>query len=245
MNAMGGENQTPTPTPSQASPAPLVDPISPANPSEVAMEIHTPDRPVHSKRDFFVHLLIVTVGILIALSLEGIVEWSHHRSLVREARANLTREIRANASQLGHHLAALDRFEKERATALRLIDDVVSLRPTEINSISLNFSLSQLTSAAWRTAEATGALGYMPYAEVRRYAEAYDLQRRFEEIEAQYLRDFGNVIAMPEMSEKRRNPAEFTEWKHRLIASRGLMFIQRALADGLRQVYNQTLEPVK
>ena len=36
-----------------------------------------------------VHLGIVTVGILIALSFEGALEWSHHRELVREARQNL------------------------------------------------------------------------------------------------------------------------------------------------------------
>ncbi len=53
------------------------------------MDIHGPQGPIQSVKHFFLHLLTITIGILIALSLEGIVEWAHHRSLVSEARMNL------------------------------------------------------------------------------------------------------------------------------------------------------------
>jgi hypothetical protein len=43
------------------------------------MELHAPGGPVRSLKDFFVHIGVVTLGILIALGLEQLVE-AHHRS---------------------------------------------------------------------------------------------------------------------------------------------------------------------
>ena len=51
------------------------------------LEVHPPSEPVHGWRDFFIHLATITIGLLIALSLEGCVEFWHHRSLVHEAEA--------------------------------------------------------------------------------------------------------------------------------------------------------------
>ena len=63
------------------------------------MDIHPPSGPVHSFRDFCLHLLTVILGILIALSLEGLIEWRHHRSLaqLRQVRA---RHLRARQDPL-------------------------------------------------------------------------------------------------------------------------------------------------
>jgi hypothetical protein len=38
------------------------------------MEIHAPEGPVRSVKDFLVHLSMITLGIVIALSLEGALE---------------------------------------------------------------------------------------------------------------------------------------------------------------------------
>lgn len=54
------------------------------------MEVHPPHSPIHSVKEFMVHLLAITIGLLIALGLEASVEWLHHRSLVREARENMS-----------------------------------------------------------------------------------------------------------------------------------------------------------
>ena len=45
-------------------------------------------------------MFTVVLGILIALALEGVVEWAHHRALVREARANIAIELRHNKETL-------------------------------------------------------------------------------------------------------------------------------------------------
>ena len=64
------------------------------------LDVHPPHEPLYNWRDFFVHLATITIGLLIALSLEGCVEWRHHRNLVREAEESLQREIRTNAGNL-------------------------------------------------------------------------------------------------------------------------------------------------
>ena len=71
------------------------------------MEIHAPDRPLLTVKEAAVHLLIVTVGILIALSLEGIVEYIHHKTIVREARAIMREEIEANQKDLDQTLTRM------------------------------------------------------------------------------------------------------------------------------------------
>lgn len=62
------------------------------------LDVHAP----HGLSDFFLHLFTITIGLLIALSLEGCVEWQHHRHLVREAEAALHDEIENNAKQVAN-----------------------------------------------------------------------------------------------------------------------------------------------
>ena len=73
------------------------------------MEIEPPHHPIETRRDFFIHLFTITCGLLIALSLEGLVEWSHHRSLVHEARANIRQEIEDNQKAANKNLASTDK----------------------------------------------------------------------------------------------------------------------------------------
>ncbi len=75
------------------------------------IEVHPPSEPVHGWRDFLIHLATITIGLLIALSLEGCVELWHHRSLVHEAEASMQIEIEGNARGLQ---GALEDVRKEQ-----------------------------------------------------------------------------------------------------------------------------------
>ena len=70
------------------------------------MEVHTPHEPVTSLRGLVTHLGLVIIGVLIALSFEGIATWREHRALVRDARANLLNEVRDNRNALAGWLGA-------------------------------------------------------------------------------------------------------------------------------------------
>ncbi len=139
------------------------------------MDIHAPHEPVHSWRDFVTHLTIVTIGLFIALMLEAGVEAMHHRHLVREARANIRTELAADHNAAQHDVQllqqAIDLQKKNIANIHSLSTDGKNFHGTVSNT--LNFD--SFDDAAWRTARDTGALGFMPYAEIQRYSDIYML----------------------------------------------------------------------
>ncbi len=89
------------------------------------IDVHPPHEPVHSWPDFLLHLVTITIGLLIALSLEGCVEWQHHRHLVHDAEASLQAEIENNAKGMQ---GTLDDLHTQQAT---LKQDVVILKEIE------------------------------------------------------------------------------------------------------------------
>jgi hypothetical protein len=52
------------------------------------VDVHLPGS-IRTWKDFLLHLLTITIGLFIALTLEAAVESMHHRHLVREARVSL------------------------------------------------------------------------------------------------------------------------------------------------------------
>lgn len=127
-------------------------------------------------RHFLLQLLPVTAGILIALLIDGLVELSRERSLVNEARTAIAAEIAANTSDLSGRLPALVKLQEDLATVSQLVNDILNNGRTNIDTFGYELPLSRLDRASWESAERTGALSYMDYAEVRRYSELYALQ---------------------------------------------------------------------
>ena len=68
------------------------------------MEIHGPEGPTNSFKDFLIHIVIVTIGILIALGLEGIRETIYVHRVVRDARENFHVELVGNRRNLDREL---------------------------------------------------------------------------------------------------------------------------------------------
>jgi len=141
------------------------------------MEVHAPHEKVHTWRDFFIHVGIMTVGLFIALMLEGLVEYTHHRHIVREARENIHQEIEDNHQSAQKDLVALQEdIERTKAnikTIHALREDPKGFR----GSLTSTMQFHSLDSAAWNTSRDTGALTYMPYQDVEAYAGLYDSQK--------------------------------------------------------------------
>ena len=159
------------------------------------MDTH-PSRPVHSLRDFSYELLVVTAGILIALSFDGIVSWQHHRNLVKEAQANLRTEIQENNAELQRTVTEIQRTQKQLRDILDLIHWLKKDRSTHPESASVTWTIAQLHSASWSTASTTGAMAFMPYAQVKRYSEVYDLQQQFNLVQDRAFQSSLQVIGL-------------------------------------------------
>ncbi len=140
------------------------------------MDIHPP-HPIHSWKDFGIQLVTITAGILIALSLEGVRESIHDRALVREARENIHREIADNQREVDDEIDAMPERGKKLDTALRFANELLKTKRTEVHSArAWSSSFPTLSAASWQTAERTGALAHMDYAEVQKYATLYAFQ---------------------------------------------------------------------
>lgn len=148
------------------------------------MEIHAPERPIHSFKDFFVHIGIVTVGILIALGLEGVREALHTRHLVRETRDAVHLEMgfdqqhaRDECSAVLSYAAALDGLAKSLP--------LTGFQPQTISSRLASQANPGYFFAAnsWVTALSTGVLAHLPTAEVSAYANAAEGIRRYIELQ--------------------------------------------------------------
>jgi hypothetical protein len=192
------------------------------------MEIHAPDHPITSWRDTAKHLSIITAGVLIALALEGVVSWADHRLLVREAKSNLTAEIRSNRKELEGLFVNIERqmkeFEQADHAALTLIEHG-KLGDGQFN---LSWNFAELKNAAVTTGEITGAFGYMDYAEVRHFADVYDLQAQFMRVQERHLQEYQPILAfIPRLGDpKPPAPAAVEEWRSRLgngLAGLGLL----------------------
>jgi hypothetical protein len=154
------------------------------------LDVHPPHEPLYSWRDFFIHLATITIGLLIALSLEGCVEWQHHRHMVHEAETSLHREIQENSKNLQ---ATLDDLHKQQDA---LEQDIVVLKKiianpkvTNRDPMSIGFHISGFKSVSWKTAQSTGALSYMPYDRAQEYSTIYDQQELVDEAQKQAARD--------------------------------------------------------
>ena len=140
------------------------------------MEVHAPEHPIHTWRDFFIHLVTITIGLLIALALENAAEALHHRHIVREARENIRREIEANEKQAQTNIGFLNADNQQITANLRTIQKLRA-DPHALDHdrrMDFGFTWSSFDRAAWLTARDSGALTYMPVAEVQGYADAYN-----------------------------------------------------------------------
>ena len=208
------------------------------------MEIHAPEGPIHSFRDFSLQLLTVTVGILIALSLEGLLEWQHHRELVHEARTNIVSEIRDNQKELHGSMSSFEEAKKQHLKVLRFISDVLTHGKSDIRELKINYNLATLSDSSWKTAEAVGALALMPYAEVKKYANVYALQTEYLRLQTKRVDSEITALAMfAENKDPNTLPhAELEKERADIQSALAQTTAQSQIGTGLEKTYAEVLE---
>lgn len=207
------------------------------------MEIHAPHSQVQSLRDIALHLAIVTCGILIALGLEQAVEWYHHRQLVAEARETILNEIRFDKKELDTQMA---RLPKHRANAIEVLDfisGIIDHGKTEPHALHMTMSQARLRSTSWTTAQTVGAVAFMPYTDVEKYAAVY--QRQDEYLVSQSrTEDVGvgaySIFAARNKFEKLSHSELETE-RARLMNLISAFTVEIQLAEGLSKSYDTVL----
>jgi hypothetical protein len=175
---------------------------------EAALDVHAPHHPIGGWKDFLVHLLTITVGLLIAVGIEGCVELHREHKLVREARETMREEIQHNFNEMKEAEGKLDQqaeaIKKNIAVLTRILENPKD-KAAQNASINADFSTIGLRDTAWKTAQTTGALSFMPYAEAQRYSDVYGSQKDFLDQQDKILEDeaqFLGVIAKTNFGHK-------------------------------------------
>jgi hypothetical protein len=151
------------------------------------MDLHPPGGPVRSVKDFFVHIGVVTLGILIALGLEQLVEARHRAHLAKTAVTGFRKELAYNEGQVRDVLERMPELRGKIDTAIASLSSPASPGRAEAPIIYPGISLDLVSTASWDTAIATQALVELPFDAVSRYAQAYGTVRLFVETEREGL----------------------------------------------------------
>lgn len=209
------------------------------------LDVHPPHEPVHGIRDFLLHILTITIGLLIALGLEGlvgggtIVTWR-----MRPRRACTARSRRTRAGWTGGIASLLKDQEalKNDLEVLRVI--AKTHKPPEHSSLDVHFSIRNFKSVGWRTAQASGALSYMPYATAQQYAEIYQTQVELNTAEQQAARDA--IVALGPLMNADESQADPTGGQAQPLLEKvqivqGQLFLVEILFKELNQEYGTFL----
>src|SRR5579863_8039658 len=101
------------------------------------LDVHAPHETVHTWKDFLVHIVAITIGLLIAVGLEQTVEFFHHRhqrlqleEQIREVLSDDTELVAADTAKLAGLRAYLVNLQSAvvarqhgQAAALPAVDD--------------------------------------------------------------------------------------------------------------------------
>jgi hypothetical protein len=196
---------------------------------------------VLTKKGAVVELAIVTVGVLIALSFDGVRGTLNDRSRVAEARANLASELRDNKTAIENLLETMPARKKELDRLREIARLLRDGKPVQ-GEAGLNFHVPTLTAASRSTAEITGAFGLMDYSEVTPYAHVYDMQQKFELLLDGWLTKLQPVLMrVPLIEEPKAQTAELDVWLHDIDTLETHLFFVEEYARQLADDYGKVL----
>jgi hypothetical protein len=149
------------------------------------LDVHALQSPVHTWKDFLIHIATITIGLLIAIALEQCVESLHHIHQRRQLQGDLLEEAKRNrdilttdlalesqASWFRDVLAVTKSVPSGGQTAVSVastpcIPGTVGANGTDPTIRSKYFAPSD---AVWATARDAGLIIRLPAAEARMYA---------------------------------------------------------------------------
>ena len=212
---------------------------------EVRLPAPTSDRAETSRpyRYFVIELLIVTSGVLIALSVDSLREWNQYRSLVREARAMIARGIADNKKEVDISLSEVAVRKSNLKKALTLVDDLLTDKKSEIQEFRLGFGLAEVSSASGQSAERTGALGHMDYSEVHKYSRLYTFQELFATQQRLAVQRITSAIAiLSDTNPHDAQPDDLRAFRQHLLIVGGDLDVERQLGQPLSELYAEALK---
>ena len=208
------------------------------------MEVHAPHEPIHTWRDFFIHIITITIGLLIALGLEAAVEALHHRHLREAARENLRAEIQQNQQDFPKDLRALEGETRELKDNITLLQRLRKHQKAGLNDkLHFDWFWNSTSDTAWQTAKDTGALALMDNDVVQQYDSLYSQQQLVDRAALELTQSMNRAL-IPLTVEPDLNaltPAQIDELIRSCAANLNQIVYVQDLAGSVLPDYKQAL----
>ena len=168
----------------------------------------------------------IVLAILLAFAVD---EWRERRAqlaLAERARRTIVSELQANRSELrgtrGANAQTLESIAKQ----------VAALADGPANSVQAGMNLSQLSAAAFQTAQATQAAQFLDFDWLVRVGRTYELQRTYVATQDNALIEVGGAGGAIASGEHPRAVLQRVESRLRTL---------QTLADGLLAAYDDSI----
>jgi len=203
------------------------------------LDVHAPHDRMHGWKDFLLHLLTITIGLLIALGLEGCVEWQHHRHMVHEAEDAMSGEIAQNRKTLELLKQPIADQQKELDQDLATLAQMRSNPKADGKSLGFGFQTHSFDSVAWRTAQTSGVFAYMPYSDASKFADIYGAQEGLVKAEEQVVDEVVSAAALPSTQPAPWHPTveQIDELTTRIGVLKMRLYFLQSLMDSLSKQY--------
>jgi hypothetical protein len=130
----------------------------------------------------------VVLAVLLALAVN---EWRQNRqnkNLAKYARRSIVAELQSNQSELRGSL------DNNRLVIARFRGQIDSVEKGILHGIAgTGINVAQLTSSAWKTAQAAQALRYMDFDWLLSASRMYDMQELFVDNQKEMIRSLGEM----------------------------------------------------
>jgi hypothetical protein len=128
------------------------------------IDIHPPQHAPITKREFFIHLFIVVLGILIAIGLEQTVEYLHHRHQAEHAERSLRQESLENRALVRQDLPSIAQAQQLVRANMAALDRTTLAPPTPFHPVPYLAHTYVLTphNVAWLALRDSQLLWLMP-----------------------------------------------------------------------------------
>lgn len=150
--------------------------ISPTSQEQTTpmLDVHSPHETVRSWKEFFTHIAIITIGLLIAIGLEQTVEHIHRIYQLNEARRELKIELEANRKQLEKNLVAAQQLVAQLDSDMALLRAAQASHSVIGQKLMYEVQFFWPLDGTWQAVKQNGSLALMPHNELYGYTYVHE-----------------------------------------------------------------------
>jgi hypothetical protein len=125
------------------------------------LDVHAPHEPIHTWRNFLIHIAAIVVGLLIAVSLEQTVEFFHHRHQREQLEAALRRDGEANRGYIKDDIALAQGVLDWALQQVAVLERAGPTGPLALRHMPHGF-IGSPDAGVWPSAKASGVTNLLP-----------------------------------------------------------------------------------